>query len=201
MILAKAGQVFELTVNSRQKHFGVKNFEVKTINLADGSVSKDNVEVTEVIENIDSPAEATVAADALAGTKTIKVTDNSLKDGMVFKDENGNMYYIEEVKDDTITTRVPLKQDISTNSKLTQVGNTGIYKVPVNIPAVGKYNVVISNPSVNLRNLAAFVEVVEYTLDDLGNKIDTAKDAVVQKVDSVLEQLQHSDNSDYEIVS
>jgi len=201
MILAKAGQDFELTINSKQKYFGVENFNVKTINLADGSVSQTNVSVTEVIEAVDSPATATVAEEAPKGTKTIKVSDDStLTDGMVFKDENGNMYYIESVDSGTIKVRKELVADIAYNSTLTQVGNTGIYKIPVNIPNPGKYNVVISNPSIDLRNLAAFVEVVQYTTDDLGTKIEDSTNYLDGKIEEIKQAINTSDDSDFEVV-
>lgn len=203
MVLAKAGQDFQLTLNSRQKHFGITGFKVEIINLADGTTVLSNVNVVEVIKQINDPKTATTAADALKGTKTIKVKDSTLEDGMVFKDPNGNMYYIESVSDDgtTITTRTPLKEDIAANSTLTQVGNTGIYKIPLNIAVPGKYNVVVSNPAVNLRNLAAFVEVMQYDIDDIGNKIDNNTQEVIDKINEVKTQLSSSDNSDYEIVS
>jgi len=203
MVLAKAGQEFQLTLNSKQKHFGVTNFHVEIITLADGTVVEENVNVVEVIKNIDNPATAKVAEDALKGQRTIKVTDSSLTDGMVFKDANGNMYYIESVDTDnnTITTRVPLREDIAANSTLTQVGNTGIYKIPLNIAQPGKYNVVVSNPDANLRNLAAFVEVMQYDLDDLGSKIDSKAQDLSDKLDDVAAQLSNADSSDYEIVS
>lgn len=204
MVLAKASQDFQLTLNSRQKHFGVTNFKVEVINLADGSVlNVGNVNVVEVIKNVSDPKTATVTADALKGTKTIKVKDSTLVDGMVFNDGNGNLYYIEEIDDDgaTIKTRVPLVADIAANATLTEVGNTGIYKIPLNISVPGKYNVVISNPSVNLRNLAAFVEIMKYDIDDLGNKIDSQAQNIVDKINEVKAEVSQTDSSDYEIVS
>jgi len=201
MIIAQINKAFEITINSRQKHFGVKNFSVKTVNLGTGETTNENVSVTEVVEAIDSPAEATVAETAVRGTRTIKVNDDvTLEDGMVFKDENDNMYYIESIEDNTITTRVDLVEDIAYNTKLTQVGNTGIYKVPVTIDKVGKYNVVISNPSVNLRNLAAFVDVRQYSIDDVAGKIDTKGDEIIAKIEEIEEQLSKTDSSDYEVV-
>lgn len=203
MIFAKANQDFQLTINSKQKHFGVKNFDVKVVDLASGQVTKQNVDVEEVIEQIENPASAKTAQDALAGQRTIKVTDSTLADGMVFKDPNGNMYYIESVDTDNgiITTKVPLKEDIPANSTLTQVGNTGIYKVPLNIANPGKYNVVISNPEVNLRNLAAFVEVFKFDIDDIGDKIDTQTQAILDKIQEIKSAIANQDDSDYEVVS
>lgn len=203
MVLAKAGQEFQLTLNSKQKHFGVTNFNVETINLEDGTVEKQNVNVVEIIKSIDNPATATVVADALKGQKTISVKDSNILDGMVFKDANGHMYYIESVdtNNNTITTRIPLVEDIAANDTLNQVGNTGIYKIPLNITKPGKYNVAINNPSVNLRNLASFVEVMQFDIDDLGNKIETSRDELSKKIDAISNKLDHSDGSDYEIVS
>lgn len=203
MILAKAGQEFQITLNSRQKHFGVTQFTVETVSLATGEVSKDNVNVTEIIKNLNNPATATVTSDALKGQKTINVKDSTIQDGMVFKDANGNMYYIESVDTDksTLKTRIPLKQDIAANSTLTQVGNTGIYKVPLNITKPAKYNVVISNPSVNLRSVSAFVDVMKFDIDDLGNKIEDSTDTILDRINAISKQVSNSDGSDYEIVS
>jgi hypothetical protein len=201
MIIAQKSKTFEITINSKQKHFGVTNFIVKTINLNDGSTTTNNVDVTEVIEDISDPAEATVGETALRGTKTIKVADGSeLTDGMVFKDENGNMYYIEEINGDTITTKMELVEDIAYNSKLTQVGNTGIYKVPMQIDAVSKYNVVISNPGVNLRNLATYVDVREHSIDDVATKIDNKSDEIISKIEEIKKEIDAADGSDYEVV-
>lgn len=203
MIFTKAGQEFQLTVNSKQKHFGITNFKVETISLADGTVSVDNVNVVEIIKSIDSPATAKVSADALKGQKTIKVSDSGLTDGMVFKDANGNMYYIESVdtNNNTVSTRVPLTADIAANDTLTQVGNTGIYKAPLNIANPGKYNVVINNASVGLRNLAAFVEVSKFDVDDLGAKIESSTSELSNKIDSIKQQINNASSSDYQIVS
>ena len=203
MVLAKSGQDFQLTLNSKQKHFGITDFKVEILNLADGSVEVKNVNVVEIIKNISDPKTATVVSDALKGTKTISVKNSTLEDGMVFSDGNGNMYYIEEITDNgaTIKTRAPLAEDIAANATLTQVGNTGIYKVPLNISVPGKYNVVVSNPSVNLRNLACYVEVMKFDIDDLGNKIDSQAQNIINKINEVKTTLSQSDNSDYEIVS
>ena len=117
MIIAKTGSDFKITVNSRQKYFGIDGFIVEILNLKDGSVEKRNIEVEEVIKTIDEPATATAAETALKGTKTIKVSDDStIEDGMVFKDENGNMYYVVNVKDNEIEVRRELDEDIAYNS-------------------------------------------------------------------------------------
>ena len=203
MVFAKAGQDFQLTLNSKQKHFGVTNFNVEIINLADGTVTQENVSVVEIVKNIANPASAKVASDALKGQKTINVSDSSLKDGMVFKDPNGNMYYIESVdtNKNTITTRVALKADIAANGELDEVGNTGIYKIPLNITEPGKYNVAINNPSANLRNLAAFIEVMKYDLDDLGTIVESSTTEINNKIDTMAKTLSNEDNTDYQIVS
>jgi len=203
MILAKAGKEFELTLNSKQKHFGVTGFKVEVINLADGTTTAQDVDVTEVIKNIDDPKSATTTQDALKGTRTVKVKDNTLEDGMVFDDGNGNKYYIESIDNDgaTITTRTELVADIPADTTLQQVGNTGIYKIPVTIDTVGLYNVVVSNPAVNLRNLSAFVKVTQYDIDDIGNQIESKTQEILDKIDDAKAQLSGNNDSDYEIVS
>ena len=201
MITAKTGSDFKITVNSRQKYFGINGFVVEILNLKDGSVEKRNVEVEEVVKTIDEPATATVAETALKGTKTIKVSDDStIEDGMVFKDENGNMYYVVNVKDNEIEVRRELDEDIAYNSTLTQVGNTGIYNVPLNITEKGKYNVIISNPNYDLRNLATFVDVKDNDIDDIGIKIDKSVDDIKAKIEEIKSSVSSSDDSDYEVV-
>jgi len=201
MILAETGKPFEITLNSKQKHFGVENFVVKTIDLSSGETTKKNVTVSEVVENIDDPAEGTVTETALRGTKTIKVDDDStIEDGMVIKDENNHMYYVESVNGNEVKTRVPLEEDIAYNSKITQVGNTGIYKVPAQMDNKGLYNLVISNPSVDLRNLSAFVEVNDFSFDSIANKVDVRADEIIERINEVEQTIKQSDDNDYEVV-
>jgi len=201
MVTAKTGNDFEITVNSKQKYFGITGFVVEVLNLSNGTVEKRNVEVKEVVKNIDEPATATLTETALKGTKTIKISDDSnIVDGMVFKDENGHMYYVVDIKDNEIEVRKELDEDIAYNSTLTQVGNTGIYNVPLNITTKGKYNVIVSNPDYNLRNLASFVDVKDNDIDDIGVKIDKSVDDLKNKIDEIKNSVANSDDSDYEVV-
>ena len=201
MITAKTGSDFKITINSKQKYFGISGFVVEILNLSNGTVDKKNVEVTEVVKTIDEPATATLAETALKGTKTIKVSDDStISDGMVFKDENNNMYYVVKSEDNEIEVRRELDEDIAYNSTLTQVGNTGIYNVPLNIVEKGKYNVVITNPEYNLRNLVSFVDVKDNDIDDIGVKIDQSVDDIKSKIDEIKNSVSNSDDSDYEVV-
>jgi len=201
MLLTKVNTQSEVTINSKQTQFGLTGFKIKAINLSTGDVINKDVSVVEVIESLDDPKKSTTAAVALAGTKEISLQDDGkLEDGMVFDDGAGNKYYIEKVEANKITTKVALVADIDSGVDLNQVGNTGIYNVPFTLDTAGKYNVIISNPGANLRNLGAFVEVVENTLDDLGSKIDTGVNYLDGKIDEVKQAVLNSGSQDFEVV-
>jgi len=199
-MIKKKGVPFHIELNSHQKYFGATGFVTKVANLLTGAVSTLPNDAEEIIEEIDSPATATVDQAAAAGSRQIVVQSGStLQDGMVFKDENNNMYYISKIEGNTIYTKFPLKEDIAYGSTLTQVGNTGIYMVEVTINEVGSFGVYISNPSIDLRTKGIQYTIKEIMLEDVAQSIEDNFSTVNQKLDSIQASLENADSENFTV--
>jgi len=61
---------------------------------------------------------------------------------------------------------------VDSGDTITQVGNTGIYRVAINIPTAGDYTIVVNNPDVNMQNIAFPVTIADEILDDAQTKLD-----------------------------
>jgi len=82
------------------------------------------------------------------------------------------MYYVESINGTDLNLKSKLVEDVLTGDAITQVGNTGIYRVVINIPTAGDYTIVVDNPEVNMQNIAFPVTIADEVLDDAQAKLD-----------------------------
>lgn len=199
-MIKKSGTPFYLELNSHQKFFGASGFVTKIVDLAGGGIitaANDGVEIVEVVA---TPAVSTVNAAAAAGVKQLDVqSGGGILDGMVFEDANGNKYYVEKVVGDTIHLKFPLTQGIAFEDTLTQVGNTGIYKIEVTISTAGNYGIYIANPSIDLRSKGIQYTIKDVVLEDVDTKITTEFAAVNTKLDDIAASIANSNSEEFTV--
>jgi len=169
----KAGTDFYAKVDTNKDLFGAAaGFESSYVNDATGTVVAGVNAFSEVTKTVAGTA-TTSNGGALAGAFIIPVTAaTGFADGDVVSDANGNMYYVESIVGNDLQVKSKLVADIADLDAITQVGNTGIYRVLVNIPTAGDYTMIVANPTVNMQNIAFPVEVVAEDLDDAQTKLD-----------------------------
>jgi hypothetical protein len=136
----------------------------------------------EGIKPIDDPKSAKTTEDVEAGSVDIPVDDaDGFKKGMVINVEGTSYYYyIEKVNtdDNILTVRKPLKAQISSDTTLKQVGNTGIYGTKFKFTDTGQYFVIINNPSIDLMNRAIKIRAVRHSDQDIYDKIEQLEDKI-----------------------
>jgi len=171
--IKKAGTDFYAKVDTNRDLFGAESgFKASYVNDATGTVTDITSSFTEIIRSV-SGASDTASADALTGSKTISLNDvTGFQDGDTISDANGNMYYVESITGTDLNLKRRLVEDIASGDAITQVGNTGIYRVVVNIPTAGDYTVIVDNPEVNMQNIAFPVTIADEVLDDAQAKLD-----------------------------
>ena len=201
-MIKKIGVPFFVELNSHQKYFGASGFITKIVNLSDGTITEAQNDAVEIVENIASPATSTVDAAAAVGTRSITVqSGGGLQDGMVFEDANGNKYYIESIVGDVINLKFPLEQAIAFGDTLTQVGNTGIYKIELTISSLGNYGIYISNPSIGLRSKGIQYTMKDVVLEDVDAKLDTEFATINDKLNELHNEIINSDEQDFTVFS
>lgn len=169
----KTATDFYAKVDTNRDLFGeAAGFEASYVNDATGTVTDVTNSFSEIIRSV-AGASDTASADALAGAKTISLNDaTGFEDGDTIQDANGNMYYVESINGTDLNLKTKLVADVNTGDAITQVGNTGIYRVAINIPTAGDYTIVVSNPDVNMQNIAFPVTIQDEILDDAQTKLD-----------------------------
>jgi uncharacterized membrane protein YvbJ len=171
--IKKAGTDFYAKVDTNRDLFGeASGFEASYVNDATGTVTDVAGTFSEVIRSV-AGASDTASADALAGAKVVSLNDaTGFEDGDTIKDANGNMYYVESINGTDLNLKSKLVADITSGDAITQVGNTGIYRVAINISTAGDYTIVVDNPDVNMQNIAFPVTIADEILDDAQTKLD-----------------------------
>ena len=171
--IKKTSTDFYAKVDTNRDLFGeASGFQASYVNDATGTVTDVSASFSEVVRTVAGGSD-TASANALAGTRTISLSDASLfSDGDTIEDDNGNMYYVESIVGTDLNLKSKLVQDVTSGDTITQVGNTGIYRVVLNIPAPGDYTIVVSNPDVNMQNIAFPVTVADEIIDDAQIKLD-----------------------------
>jgi len=169
----KNNEDFYAKVDTNKDLFGAAaGFKASYVNDATGTVVDIAEAFTEVVKTVNGST-TTSNGGALAGAYILPVADASgFTDGDVIQDANGNMYYVESITGNDLAVKSKLVADIADSDTITQVGNTGIYRVLVNIATAGDYTIIVSNPSVNMQNIAFPVEIVDEDLDDAQDKLD-----------------------------
>ena len=171
--IKKTSVDFYAKVDTNRDLFGAAaGFKASYVNDATGTVTDVANSFAEVIKSVVGAAD-TAASNALTGAKVISLTDvTGFNDGDAISDVNGNIYYVESINGTDLTLKSKLAADINAADAITQVGNTGIYRVLVNIAAAGDYTVIVANPDVNMQNIAFPVTVADEVLDDAQGKLD-----------------------------
>jgi len=202
MSIKKTGTEFFVEVSSGQREFAKSGFKVVVRNLATGVSDALAIDGTEEVETIDTAKTSTVAASATIGDRVVTLSSGGeLLDGMVFDDGQGNKYYIEELANDVVTLRKPLVADLAFGDTLTEVGNTGIYLIPITINAAGQYGVRISNPGLNMRIKEIQIAVEDVVLADLATTVDTQFAGVVAQLNQLQDSVDSQGDSNFEVYS
>ena len=171
--IKKAGTDFYAKVDTNRDLFGeASGFDASYVNDATGTVSDVTAAFAEIVRSVAGAAD-TASSDALAGAKVVSLADvTGFLDGDTISDANGNMYYVESISGSDLNLKSKLVADITSGDAITQVGNTGIYRVLVNIATAGDYTLIVSNPDVNMQNIAFSVTIQDEVLDDAQLKLD-----------------------------
>ena len=171
----KTGATFTPTVDSNRDVYGASGFKVSYVDKSTGAVTSIPDDLTEVTKTVDGNT-SDLNGMVKTGARTIEVLDGTqFNDGDTLKDVDGGYHYILSITGNTIELKSPIKADIADGSTMTQVGNTGIYFVHMTIATAGSYNVIISNPSLNMQNEIVSVEIRDEVLDDVHEKLDDIK--------------------------
>lgn len=171
--IKKANTDFYVKVDTNRDLFGeAAGFKASYVNDATGTVVDVANSFTEVVRSV-TGASDTASAAAIAGEKVVSLNDaTGFVDGDSVSDANGNIYYVESIVGTDLHLKSKLVADVASGDAITQVGNTGIYRVLMNIPTAGDYTVIVSNPDVNMQNIAFPVTVLDEVLDDAQTKLD-----------------------------
>ena len=171
--IKKTAVDFYAKVDTNRDLFGAAaGFKASYVNDATGTVTDVAAAFAEVVKSVTGASDVTGSA-ALAGAKTVSLVDaTGFVDGDAIEAANGNIYYVESINGTDLNLKSKLSVDIASGDAITQVGNTGIYRVLLNIGTAGDYTVIVANPDVNMQNIAFPVTVADEILDDAQGKLD-----------------------------
>ena len=185
-------------IGTTRDKMGLTDWTIRIVDLATGAVTDEtaNATISEIIYNIDTPASGTVAADVMAGSKIIGLQDGdgaNFKAGMKVKvvTTNGDEYKeIKSVTGDTLTFFKALKSavvadtddDGKADNKVTQVGNSGDYRVAIDstklssplVPG-GDYQVQVQNVEGEIDITSNMFHATDYDYDNLKTDITYLK--------------------------
>jgi len=171
MSIKQSGNDFYLKIGtSFLYNLDATKFNCIYISESDGSA----VNVTEDFSEIISPVDGnTTTCDEIEeGSFTITVADGSVfGDGDVVKIDS-NYYYIRLINGNSLTFSRQTSAHLA-DTEVEQVGNTGVYKVLMNIPDAGKYTAFISNATVDMINTPHALDVQDAIVDDIAEKLDS----------------------------
>ncbi len=202
MSIKKTGSTFYVQVSSGQREFDADGFKTVIRNLATGDSDTLVVDGTEEVEQIVDAKTSTTGAIATAGERTISISaGGELLDGMIFDDGSGNKYYIESITADTIFLKKSLVADIAFGITLTEVGNTGIYSIPVTIAVAGIYGVRVSNPSLNMNIKEIQIGVEDVVMSDLNATMSSNYANINAKLDIIKETVDTQSEALFEVYS
>ena len=193
--------VNHFVIGTNRDKMGLTDWQIRIVDLATGKVTDEtaNVSVSEIIYNIDSPAEGTVAVDTAAGSKILTLSEGdgaNFKPGMkvVVHTVDGDEYKeIRKVSGDTLTFFKALKSNVvadtdgdgKPDNKVTQVGNSGDYRVIVdttklatNMVAGGDYQVQVTSAAGEIDITSEIFHATDYDYDNLASDIDFLKKGV-----------------------
>lgn len=162
------------------------NFSIaKLTNVSDGTpvVNANDGVFTEIMEDDNGHTGTTVGA-AVIGDATITLTaGDTLEIGDVFNDGAGNLYYIVSKVGDVIGIKGKLVADIADASAIAFAGNTGVYKVNMQIDAEMPLSVIFKHTTMG--RVPARYAIVATTLDEEAALAETRYDLVKEKLDAM----------------
>lgn len=157
----------------RQDFNKAAGFSASLLKLSDNTLTTLAGSFTELVKDVTPAHTATVSGETPIGRNYIKVVaGHNIADGDVIKDANDNMYYVMKAEATKLTLKQPVYAIITDASTLTQVGNTGYYKLPVTIDTVGKYTILVNNPAVDMYSYPISIEVLDNNEDTLKAAMD-----------------------------
>ena len=168
-VTKKANTDFYLKIGSTSNMYNipVDQFKGLLINEADGSSASITNNFSEIMMTVEGNT-SDLSGDVPAKSKLIPVNDGTqFQDGDVIT-IGTSYYYIESISGNVLTTREPSSGHASGDTA-TQVGNTGVYKVLMNL-SKGLYTALISNKAINMQNTPIAIEVVDYSVQDIISK-------------------------------
>jgi len=137
----KKGNLFYPGIDTNYDRLGLASeFSMEITKASDGTIVNNIVpfaEFEEVIMTFDLHT-AEVLEDTNSGRKTFKVKNSNLVIGDKIKIQN-NFYNIIKIQNETITINGKLIENLTENESIETVGNTGIYKIPVQLETEGFY--------------------------------------------------------------
>jgi len=175
----KKGVTFYPAFDTKFSDFKIEgNFTLEIINLADGS-SITNAATGTFTELMwpDPGHSATLNGAVSSGADQLTVdSGGTLVVGDRFDDGAGNIYYITDITGNVITVKGKLKANISDNTVLNSKGNTGIYKVDVQIANKGEF--LVTATETEYGSYPIKYEVAEHDEDDIYDKLDSGFDSL-----------------------
>jgi len=178
----KVGEIFYPGIDTEfdslgiADEFSIRITEASTDNEVQNSVP--NAFFNEIIKNVPSKS-CEVLETSLTGRKTFKTINNTFEVGDSFEHE-GIFYTVSKISStETITLHRTLKSDLLENTILNNVGNTGVYKIPVQIDQTGFYFITIYHKTFG--HIAIKYKIVNSNVQDLMTEIIEIKNKLNEK--------------------
>jgi len=188
-------------IGTTRDKMGLSDWEVKMVDLSSGDVTDetDNVTVSEIIYNIDSPASGTIAKDSAAGSKILTLKDGdgaNFSVGMKVKvttTDGDELKEIRSISGDTLTFYVAFKANVvadtdgdgDPDNTADQVGNSGDYRVVVDssklsssMVAGGDYQVQVSSSTGKIDTTSEIFHVTDYDYDNMQGDMTYIKQGI-----------------------
>ena len=168
----KTGASITPTVDTDRDVFGATGFKASYVDKSSGVATAIAGDFAEIMLTVAGNT-STANGISTAGQRMLTVADGTqFSDGDTIEDEHSNKYYVLSINANTLELKRPLVADVADASTVTQVGNTGLYSNTFSIATPGRYNIVISNPSVNMQNAIVPVHIEDEVMADAQTKLD-----------------------------
>jgi len=155
----------------------ITKFNAYILEERTGTITQITAPFSEIINPITSVS-STLSTN-IEGSTNITIADGSLfKDGDVVQIDS-SFYYIESIVGNTLTILKPSDLHVA-GTTVTTVGNTGIYKVLLNLPNVGEYTAFVNNPSINMQNFSTGLVLDSTSTLALSEQINTLNDEIIR---------------------
>ncbi len=179
MSVKKVDELFYVKIDSNRDVYNASGFEVRYVN----DETNAEVIIQEVVEEIILSHDghtATNSGTTSVGSKVMSVSSSDLVTGDVIL-VLSDYYYIKEVVGNELHLYTPIITEIPNGTSIAQVGNSGIYRVPITIPSIGYYTIIILNDGLNVMNRQASVKIIPEDITDAHTKLDD----ITSKVDTL----------------